>query len=120
MINIGNKREVFFDNYLINEEKTTADLRVNKLTRREVALELSMPWEGSYCGYPNVFFAEGKWRLYYGCASKDSGGRFAIAYAESVDGIHWVRPNLGIVEFKGSKENNLICEKKSFLRTGSA
>ena len=30
-----------------------------------------------------------------------------IAYATSADGIHWERPNLGIVDFRGSTENNL-------------
>jgi len=29
-------------------------------------------------------------------------------YAESRDGIHWERPELGIVEFNGSKKNNII------------
>ena len=31
-----------------------------------------------------------------------------IAYAESRDGIHWEKPNLGLREFDGSKANNLI------------
>ena len=29
-------------------------------------------------------------------------------YAESTDGVHWTRPELGIVEFDGSKKNNII------------
>ena len=31
-----------------------------------------------------------------------------IAYAASRDGIHWRRPPLGLVEFRGSKDNNLV------------
>ncbi len=31
-----------------------------------------------------------------------------LAYAESNDGIEWQRPNLGLEEFRGSKENNLV------------
>jgi len=31
-----------------------------------------------------------------------------ICYAESEDGIHWERPNLGQVKFKGSTDNNCI------------
>ena len=31
-----------------------------------------------------------------------------VCYAESVDGIHWTKPNLGQVEFKGSRDNNAI------------
>jgi hypothetical protein len=31
-----------------------------------------------------------------------------VAYAESTDGIHWERPDLGLVEFRGNKKNNLV------------
>jgi hypothetical protein len=31
-----------------------------------------------------------------------------ICYAVSRDGIRWEKPNLGLVEFRGNKENNLI------------
>jgi hypothetical protein len=31
-----------------------------------------------------------------------------VAYAESTDGIHWTRPDLGLVEFRGSRHNNLV------------
>lgn len=33
---------------------------------------------------------------------------FFTAYAESDDGIHWKKPALGLVEFQGSKENNIV------------
>ena len=33
---------------------------------------------------------------------------YTIGYATSHNGVHWVRPNLGLVEYKGSKDNNLI------------
>lgn len=29
-------------------------------------------------------------------------------YAESKDGIHWTKPNLGLVEFQGSRDNNML------------
>lgn len=32
----------------------------------------------------------------------------AICYAISKDGIHWEKPNLGLVEYDGSKQNNII------------
>lgn len=31
-----------------------------------------------------------------------------ICYAESDDGIHWRRPDLGLHEFRGSKQNNIV------------
>lgn len=33
---------------------------------------------------------------------------FGVCYAESTDGIHWDRPDLGLVEFRGSRHNNLV------------
>ena len=29
-------------------------------------------------------------------------------YAESTDGIHWTKPELGLFEFEGSKQNNIV------------
>ena len=29
-------------------------------------------------------------------------------YAESEDGIHWRKPKLGLIEYRGSKENNIV------------
>ena len=33
-----------------------------------------------------------------------------ICYAESTDGLKWTKPSLGLVEFKGSKDNNIMWE----------
>jgi hypothetical protein len=33
---------------------------------------------------------------------------FGVCYAESTDGIHWERPDLGLVAFRGSQRNNLV------------
>ncbi|MBX3016043.1 MAG: GntR family transcriptional regulator [Caldilineaceae bacterium] len=33
---------------------------------------------------------------------------FALCYATSLDGIHWRKPALGLVEFEGSGDNNLL------------
>jgi hypothetical protein len=34
-------------------------------------------------------------------------------YAESRDGIHWTRPSLGLVEFQGSRDNNIVLKGHS-------
>jgi len=33
---------------------------------------------------------------------------FRPAYAESADGVHWTKPDLGLVEYDGSRKNNLV------------
>jgi len=39
---------------------------------------------------------------------KGRAGKYAIAYAESQDGISWILPKLGFHEWKGSKDNNIV------------
>lgn len=65
-------------------------------------------------------FDEGKFKAWYvvePCAqpepfsSKEKilpGHNGHVAYAESVDGVNWVRPNLGLIEYAGSRSNNLV------------
>jgi len=38
--------------------------------------------------------------------SRDRG--FGVCYATSKDGIHWEKPDLGIIEFQGNKKNNIV------------
>ncbi len=36
---------------------------------------------------------------------------FLACYAESTDGINWQRPNLGLYEFRGSTDNNILPQR---------
>lgn len=113
MIAIGTKRECFFDDYLLNTEKTTAQWRVHEPIRRECVIEHDEPWEGDGCNFHNFFWDEEKqiYRLYYlgwWMLGKSKGIR--VCYAESKDGLNWVKPFLGICEFEGSRDNNIILD----------
>ena len=61
--------------------------------------------------YPSIIYdQEAKlFKMWYstlkGPLAKGKG--FALAYATSSDGYTWEKSSLGIVEYKGSKENNL-------------
>ena len=54
--------------------------------------------------------SESEFRLWYLGKGIEDGevSNFQVCYAVSQDGIHWERPNLGLVEFNGSKDNNLV------------
>lgn len=63
--------------------------------------------------YGTVFFLDGKFRMWYGAVDtwegfEPSRGNIRLAYAESTDGIHWEKPKLGLREFAGDKDNNLL------------
>ena len=63
--------------------------------------------------YGSVIKDGGKYRMWY-VAFDDAGKgavaseRWRAAYAESTDGVSWIKPELGLVEFRGSKKNNLV------------
>jgi len=56
---------------------------------------------------------DGKLRMWYATRRKipghtGSAREYALRYAESIDGIRWTLPNLGLKELDGSKENNIV------------
>ncbi|MBS3777522.1 MAG: hypothetical protein KGY70_20180 [Bacteroidales bacterium] len=107
-IHIGNRRELFVDDYLI-DKMNGAELRLHHPTPREVCLVTDEPWEGNTCGYFTIFQDDSLYRMYYrGSHSGEPEHREVTCYAESKDGIHWKKPNLGLHEFNGSKANNII------------
>ena len=62
--------------------------------------------------YGTVLLDNEKFRMWYyaiGSGNDWSGLRQGpICYAESDDGLHWTKPNLGQVLYKGSRNNNAI------------
>ncbi len=61
-------------------------------------------------GYCTMLQDGGKYRLWYESylPFETLDEQAHICYAESDDGASWKRPNLGIIEYRGSKENNLV------------
>jgi len=117
-LRIGATRQLFLDEYLIASKKNVA-LKLHSPIAREIVLTADKPWEGQTLTYPCVFQDGGKYRLYYrasgpptGTAQDSSSVRIMAwsytAMAESTDGIHWTKPDLGVVEFQGSRRNNLV------------
>ncbi|RQP10307.1 MAG: hypothetical protein EAS52_22900 [Parapedobacter sp.] len=64
--------------------------------------------------YGTVIKTEGKFRMWYLAmyeteivGGQAPGNWRPMCYAESDDGVNWVKPALGLVEFNGSKDNNI-------------
>ena len=115
--NIGSQLQLFFDEWLI-EEISGAEMRLHHPQPREVALNLDRPWEGPASGVNIVVMEDdGRYRMWY--VGFTEGGARNTAYAESEDGIHWERPELGIVEFAGSKNNNLVLQNATGWNLGA-
>jgi hypothetical protein len=110
-IEVGGELLLFVDHRLIDRLDHT-QLVLGQPQPKEIALRFDEPWEKA-ANYVTVLKDGGIYRLYYrGCAMTPDGEFDAhsevTCYAESRDGITWTKPNLGLHEFKGSRDNNII------------
>ena len=113
-IDIASRLELMVDDFLI-ERLSGAQLTLHHPTPREIVMVFDRPWEGNMCGYFTVFQDDGRYRMYHQAwHGVLDGGKFSEprglknCSAESTDGIHWTRPELGLFEFGGSTANNIV------------
>ena len=109
---LGSRRELFVDDYLV-DQAANLEWKMHQPKPREVVIVCDAPWEGNTSAYFTLFADEDRYRMYYRGSHFDvvAGQRArpeVACYAESRDGIQWEKPSLGIFEFEGSKENNII------------
>ena len=97
------------------DEMNNVQLRMHKLCRKGAVLECNEAWEGEHSGYGKIVFDGEKYRYYYrGCGGNDGvwknengdHGVWCVAY--SYDGKHFEKPSLGIYEYNGSYDNNIV------------
>jgi hypothetical protein len=128
VINIGGRRELFVDDAMVSTISGGLRMVLHRPERKEIVLETDRPWEGNASAFQSVMFVDGKYRMYYRGIhyTKNMGVSdttlpdhpWMLCYAESTDGIHWTRPNLGICEFQKSKENNIILDPAMVKEVG--
>lgn len=92
-------------------------LTVNRAARfpGNPVLGIDQPWEkDALFGFPTIMYDDEEriFKAWYSVFFYDLGvpRRIggALAYATSQDGIHWVKPQLGLVEHEGTTDNNLL------------
>ena len=125
LIEIGSTKQLFVDDYLIDSMTNTRQI-MNPAVKvlENPILRAERPWEGKHLALKNVVYDEQDelFRMWYSpgqhtvqrqgddivTANVYEGPRHATCLATSADGIHWERPELGLVEFDGSTRNNLL------------
>ena len=112
-IDIGSRLELFVDDHVV-DTLSEATRTMHRPVPQDVVMTFDRPWEGNSCNYISVIEDGGVYRMYYRASQVDyTQGKMTnrhafVGYAESTDGISWERPSLGLVEFGGSKDNNII------------
>ena len=131
VLEVGNNRQLFVDERMVAE---TQRLRRTLNQPAKYAGNPLMfplyPWEGRLELYGTVWrdAETGKFRMWYlglgnmgvtpmgrkndskwaGLGFDPANLLYSICYATSADGVFWERPNLGLVEYEGSRDNNLV------------
>ena len=116
VIAIGSRRELFLDDALVESTRGKIHFQLHHPIPREQVIHHDSPWEGTSSGYHTVIQDGDTYRLYHRGFNFDlvnnqihPTNSEVTCYAESSDGIHWVKPALGLVAFNGTKADNSTC-----------
>ena len=116
---IGSRLELMVDDHLLERFSGDAALHLHQPVAREVVFPNGSDpvafedGHGLRAGhaYMTVFQDGDLYRMYYGVSrfffDKEKHTR-VFYYAESEDGIRWETPSLGLFEFEGSRDNNIV------------
>lgn len=110
-VDIGSRRELLIDRHIVDTLHGTQML-LNRPSDRGVAVPLDQPWEGAFSFYTTIIKDGDTFRAYYRglpVPGGDQRGEIEVTcVAESSDGIHWTKPELGLFEVCGTKSNNVV------------
>ena len=104
----------FFDDEHVEESwNLSRTLHALQPHANNPVLRPTEPWESLLCAYGSVLRDDQQYRAYYTLWWLDPRAPFgcnaeAMAYAFSHDGIHWTKPDLGLIEQVNGGRNNLI------------
>jgi hypothetical protein len=109
---VGTQKQLFIDRRFI-ESSQGISLTMNPAQKTgERILEADKPWEVGGLDFAFTVMQEGDtFRMWY-CASTELSQewRCKIFYAQSRDGVHWEKPELGLIAVGGSTANNCVFE----------
>jgi hypothetical protein len=94
------------------QSRSNIELRMQRPTRHpdNPVMRPEKPWEFAYI-YATAVRHEsetGRWRMWYLGTETEKAIDKRFCLAESKDGLRWERPNLGLTDLGGSRENNVL------------
>lgn len=127
-VHIGSDKQLFLgpwtedgrDGYLIESMKHVTMTMNEARATGERLLDLDRPWESVEHSdtwmYPRSWVLKdgSTFRMYYSVFPRYPLAHHFTCYAESDDGLHWTKPNLGLFTWDGSRNNNIILPNDEF------
>ena len=110
-LTINNRREMFWDDYLVDKSLTTAFQRLFQPTFKEQCYLFDQGEEMYAISYPCIVKDDKGYKMYY-TTWKRNGGAY-VAVIESADGLHWTKPQLNIYDHPELTDNNAVINRVS-------
>lgn len=115
VIDVGVKKQIFLDGFFLDSQDHLR-LTMHKPYRNGMILiKPDRSWEMDSKGnehrislYSCVLKQDGRVRVWYGMGRGKGSPEIRVLYAESEDGIHFKKPELGLHEVDGSNANNVV------------
>lgn len=110
--NTENKREMFWDDFLVDTERSTAFSRLMQPIKKEICFVFDQGDELRSISYPCIVREDSGYRMYYlpWHIGEDGKSKCRLAVLESTDGLHWHRPHLNIFDHPELEENNVVID----------
>ena len=108
MINIGNKREVFWDDHLVDTEKTTASRHLMHPDFKETGFFLEAGEEALML--MSILKDDKGYKLYYIKWDVEDTNERYLAVVESADGLNWKKPDLNMFDHPELEHNNVVMD----------
>ncbi len=115
VIDLSADSQLFVDDYLIGGMEGAVFRTLNQPAKLEQnpIIEPDQPWEGFLALQPGTVLFDEKeqvFKMWYNALPNDRRPQVEefICYATSQDGIRWEKPSLNLVEFQGSRANNIV------------
>lgn len=123
ILSFGTNRQLFVDDYIV--EDTWCAPRVIHTPQHHADNPLlvgSQSWELNPGGPEVHQQADGTWQMWYkghiSTPQEERKSQYRIGYAVSEDGLHWEKPNLGLVKYEGSTKNNMVIDTNHVNQEG--
>jgi hypothetical protein len=109
---VGSAKQLFLDHRFIDACRDVALVVNPPIKRSTPVIRSDRPWDAFRIIWYTVAEDHDAFKMWYQAFDDDqwAGGRSRLCYAVSKDGLEWTKPSLGIVEFKGSKDNNIVID----------
>jgi hypothetical protein len=106
-LDIGDRKQLLIDEMLVASSTGFALTLHSATAHHEPVLLADRPWEARRLSTgQSVLEHEGAYKMWYTALSAE--GDWYLCYATSKDAMHWTKPSLGLIEYQGSKDNNIV------------